>query len=150
MKKNLLTKEASNNIIERVKKLTIDNTPLWGEMNVTEMLLHCNLCNKQILEESRGDEKTTAKQFLLRIFALYIAPNFKKGIKSEKRNITKGLIDNTQFEKQQIEFISIINKFPYNNHALTLSHPAFGNISTTEWGIAAFKHMDHHLRQFGV
>lgn len=150
MKKNLLITVASDNIIARAEKLTLNNTPLWVKMNVTEMLLHCNLCNKQILEESRGGEKTSTKQYLLRILALYIAPNFKKGIASEKRNITKGIIDDSQFEKQKNEFISIISKFPHNIRPLTLTHPAFGNISTKEWGIAAYKHMDHHLRQFGV
>ena len=49
MKKNLLITVASDNIIARAEKLTLNNTPLWGKMNVTEMLLHCNLCNKQIL-----------------------------------------------------------------------------------------------------
>jgi hypothetical protein len=83
MKKNLLESSASEQLVERVKKLTPTNTQRWGEMNATEMLLHCNICNRQILDESRGDEKTSIKQYLLRILALYIAPNFKRGIKSE-------------------------------------------------------------------
>ena len=150
MNKNLLNKTASDSIIARAETLKVDNAPVWGEMNATEMLLHCNLCNKQILEEGRGNKKTTLKQFLLRILALYIAPSFKKGIASEKRNDTKGLIDSSCFDAQKKEFIHIIKQFPYNNQPLTLTHPAFGNISTTKWGIAAYKHMDHHLRQFGV
>jgi hypothetical protein len=150
MRKNLLDKLASDKIIARVEKLTPNSKQLWGEMNATEMLLHCNLCNKQILEESRGNKKTTFPQYLLRILALYIAPNFKKGLNSESRNITKGRIDSSMFEEHRNEFINIIARFPLNKRALTLTHPAFGNISTNEWGIAAYKHMDHHLRQFGV
>jgi len=80
MKKNLLDKTACDQLIDRVKDLTPSHTPRWGEMNLAEMLLHCNICNRQILNEGRGDEKTTFKQYLLRIVALYIAPNFKKGI----------------------------------------------------------------------
>ncbi|WP_407534605.1 DinB family protein [Elizabethkingia miricola] len=119
-------------------------------MTVSEMLIHCNSCNRQILEESRGDKKTTIKQYLLRVLALYIAPNFKKNIKGELRHITKGKANVSGFEEQRNEFILLIGEFPANDHPLTLSHPAFGNISTNEWGIAAYKHMDHHLRQFGV
>ncbi|HNV27505.1 MAG TPA: hypothetical protein PKJ83_00115 [Cyclobacteriaceae bacterium] len=136
MKKNLLDKAVCDQLIDRVKDLTPSNTPRWGEMNPTEMLLHCNICNRQILNEGRGDEKTTFKQYLLRIVALYIAPNFKRGIKSEARNITKGMIDNVHFEEQKKDF-------PNRNKPMTLTHPAFGNIT-------AYKHMDHHLRQFGV
>lgn len=150
MKKNLLDKTASDTIIARVGNLNPNSKHLWGKMTATEMLMHCNLCNKQILEEKRGDKKTTLKQFLLRLLALYIAPNFTKGLKSESRHITKGKIKDTHFEEQKILFINIIRLFPLNTLQLTLTHPAFRNISTNEWGIAAYKHMDHHLRQFGV
>ncbi len=150
MKKNLLYREAANAICARVEKLSHENAPRWGEMNATEMLLHCNICNRQILEEERGDEKTAVGQYLLRILALYIAPHFKKGVKSEPRNITKGLIDSASFNEQKDEFVRLIKQFPLQEKEFTLTHPAFGNISTNEWGIAAYKHMDHHLRQFGI
>ncbi|MGH9801334.1 MAG: DUF1569 domain-containing protein, partial [Blastocatellia bacterium] len=29
-------------------------------------------------------------------------------------------------------------------------HPAFGKLSTKDWGALTYKHMDHHFRQFGV
>jgi hypothetical protein len=29
-------------------------------------------------------------------------------------------------------------------------HPAFGKLSARAWGVVVYKHMDHHLRQFGV
>ncbi|HFK5573086.1 DUF1569 domain-containing protein [Elizabethkingia anophelis] len=150
MIKNLLKEEASDSIITRVKNLSAAHQPQWGGMTASEMLLHCNSCNRQILEESRGNKKTTIKQYLLRVLALYIAPNFKKNIKGELRHIAKGKANISDFEEQRNEFILLIGEFPANDHPLTLSHPAFGNISTNEWGIAAYKHMDHHLRQFGV
>ncbi|AZA83430.1 hypothetical protein C1637_21105 [Chryseobacterium lactis] len=150
MKKNLLTTEASDSIITRVKNLSVNHQPQWGEMTASEMLLHCNSCNRQILQESGENKKTTLKQYLLRILALYIASDFKKNILGESRHDTKGKINSAEFEKQRTEFIHLITQFPANTHSLTLPHPAFGNISTHEWGIAAYKHMDHHLRQFGV
>ncbi|PWN71265.1 hypothetical protein C1631_001170 [Chryseobacterium phosphatilyticum] len=151
MRKNLLKNEASTAIIARVKNLSASHTPLWGEMTATEMLLHCNSCNQQILQENENKNKTTTlQQFILRILALYIAPNFKKNIKGESRHDTKGKVDNADFEEQKTDFILLIALFSVTTRPLTLPHPAFGNISTNEWGIAAYKHMDHHLRQFGV
>jgi hypothetical protein len=29
-------------------------------------------------------------------------------------------------------------------------HPAFGRLSGAAWGALSYKHIDHHLRQFGV
>ncbi|MBV8326605.1 DUF1569 domain-containing protein [Chryseobacterium sp.] len=150
MKKNLLTEEAACSIITRAQNLSVTHRPQWGKMTVTEMLLHCNSCNRQILEENRSNKKTTLKQYVLRILALYIASDFKKNIKGEARHDPKGKVDSSHFDQQKNEFIRLIEKFPANKYPLTLTHPAFGNISTNEWGIAAYKHMDHHLRQFGV
>lgn len=29
-------------------------------------------------------------------------------------------------------------------------HPAFGRMRRADWGIWAWRHLDHHLRQFGA
>jgi hypothetical protein len=150
MKKNLLYQAAADNIIARVQKLQPTSKAQWGVMNATEMLLHANLCNQEVFEEIVPVKKTTLKQFILRIVALYIAPNFKKGVKGDSKKETAGKIDAAQFEAQRLRFIELVKRYPNHKTPLTLPHVAFGNISTTEWGIAAYKHMDHHLRQFGV
>ena len=150
MKKNLLNESAADQIIERVKKLQPTSKALWGTMNATEMLLHANLCNEEVFHDVVPNKKTTLKQFLLRVLALYIAPNFKKNVKGDVKKETVGKIDPAKFEEQKARFIKLINRYPNHKAPITLPHIAFGNISTKEWGIAAYKHMDHHLRQFGV
>lgn len=150
MKRNLFNRKSAESIINRAKQLKEDYQPRWGKMNVVEMLLHCNSCNREILEKERSHKKTTVKQYLLRILALYIAPGFKKGLSSEQHHITKGKAVNIDFETALADFIDVINQLCVTQKQLTLTHPAFGNISTHQWGIAAYKHMDHHLRQFGV
>lgn len=150
MKKNLFAAEAAESIVHRVQQLQAGTPAVWGKMNAVEMLWHCNSCNEEILEKGRGDSKTTVKQFLLRILALYLAPHFTKGLNSEPHHIATGKVDSTQFESQKAAYIRLIRQLHSTKKALTLTHPAFGNISTYEWGIAAYKHMDHHLRQFGV
>ncbi len=32
----------------------------------------------------------------------------------------------------------------------SMEHPAFGRLSRGEWGRWGFRHVDHHLRQFGA
>ena len=150
MKKNLLIKEAAEQIINRAKELQPGSKAVWGKMNATEMLLHCNRCNEQIFEGGQFEKGTTVKQYLLRILALYIAPRFKKGLHGDPRNETKGKIAVSQFEKERERFIALVGRFPDHKKPMVLPHVAFGTISTREWGIAAYKHMDHHLRQFGV
>ncbi|RYZ20120.1 MAG: DUF1569 domain-containing protein [Chitinophagaceae bacterium] len=150
MKKTLFQQATASNIIERVNKLQPGNKPRWGTMNATEMLLHANLCNEEIFQPVAPTQKTTFKQYLLRMLALYIAPSFKKGIKGDPEKETAGKIGVDSFEQQRNKFIELIKRFPEHEGELTLPHIAFGNISTRQWGIAAYKHMDHHLQQFGV
>ena len=76
MKKNLLYQTAADNIIARVQKLQPTSKAQWGTMNATEMLLHANLCNQEVFEDIVPVKRTTVKQYLLRILALYIAPHF--------------------------------------------------------------------------
>ncbi|HEU4632978.1 MAG TPA: DUF1569 domain-containing protein [Flavisolibacter sp.] len=150
MKKNLLYPEVAQQIIERVQRLQATSKAQWGKMNATEMLLHCNLCNEQIFKGEAFVKRTTARQYLLRLLALYVAPHFKKGIRGDAKNETKGRIGVWEFESQKQRFTENIGRFLLQKEPLRLPHIAFGNLSTGQWGIAAYKHMDHHLRQFGV
>ena len=150
MSKNLFDSETAQQIIDRVQKLQPTSKARWGSMNATEMLLHANMCNEEIFSGAQPAGKTTYKQYLLRILALYIAPKFKKNIKGDGLKETTGKIDAASFKMQQQQFMQLIRRFPQHKDPVKLTHIAFGNISTNEWGIAAYKHMDHHLRQFGV
>ncbi len=150
MKNNLIDQASAENIIERAGRLTSNSKPLWGQMNVTEMLLHCNLCNQQILDGDIEKAKTGLKQKLIRLLALYLVRQFPKHMKSAERNITKNKIAVNAFDEDLYRFINIAKQFPNGTRSKGLAHPAFGILDDKEWGIAAWKHTDHHLRQFGV
>lgn len=150
MEKNLLDKNAAAVIINRVAKLSPASKNNWGKMTATEMLMHCNLCNLQILEEPGDALKATFKQRLLKILSLYIVPNFPKNLQSAERNHTDGKAHDSLFFSELSSFTDIISRFAVHDKPMTFVHPAFGPLSNKQWGIAAWKHMDHHLRQFGV
>lgn len=64
MKKNLLYSEAAESIISRVENLQATNKNVWGTMNATEMLLHVNLCNEEIFDNSTSVKRTTIRAIL--------------------------------------------------------------------------------------
>src|SRR4051794_3149418 len=119
MRNNLLYPTAADHIIGRVQKLQSTNKAQWGTMNATEMLLHANLCNQEVFEDIVPLKKTSVKQYLLRTLALYIAPNFKKGVKGDAKKETVGKIDTGQFEEQKARFIELINRYPNHKAPLT-------------------------------
>lgn len=150
MKKNLLHQAVADAIVRRVQKLHADNTPLWGRMNATEMLLHCNRINEQLLTAPPLKKGTKLRQYIGRWLFLYLSPSFPKNARTPRRNETKGQIDSAAFAEQQQKFTELIQRFPNHPSPIQLPHPYFGDLNTKQWGLAAYKHVDHHLKQFGV
>ena len=150
MKKNLLDRPASIEIIERIGRLKADTRNLWGTMNATEMLLHCNLANKSILENESPYQKPSLKERLIKFAIFYILPKLPKNNKGPLRLDVRGTIDKNQFQEQKEKYIETIDRFPVHEKPITAIHPRAGYINTKEWGIFTWMHMDHHLRQFGL
>lgn len=150
MKKSLLDNECSETLLNRIQKLSPDTSPLWGSMNATEMLLHCNRINEQLLTATPAKKGTRINQYLARLLVLYLLPNYPKNAQTPKRNVTKGQVDTSAFEEQRKKFVELVQRFPSHQNPIELPHPYFGDLNTAQWGLAGYKHVDHHLRQFGL
>jgi hypothetical protein len=151
MNKNLLDNKTAEDIVFRVQKLQPTAKASWGQMTVTEMLLHCNKVHQHLLSPSTSArKKTSLKQYLIRWVVLYLMPQFPKNAKTPKPLETKGTITDVAFEEQKQAFLTLVRRFAQQNAPIEHHHPYFGNLSTRQWGLSAWKHVDHHLRQFGV
>jgi hypothetical protein len=151
MSKNMLERESCNALIARVAALRADSQALWGKMTATEMLHHCNKVHQQLLTPVQpGDKTTSLKQYLLRWLVLYLMPRYPKGAQTPKQFRTSGTIDQARFEEEKQTYIDWVNKFATHTAPIDHWHPYFGKLSTKQWGLASWKHADHHLRQFGV
>ncbi len=59
--------------------------------------------------------------------------------------------DERNFEKEKRQLIDMIKRFTSTaDPHIVQQHPFFGKMSGNEWAVLAYKHLDHHLRQFGV
>lgn len=151
MKKNVLDQQSTEQLISRVEKLQAGSKALWGSMTATEMLLHCNKIHQLLLSPgTRSQQKTSFRQYLVRGLVLYVLPNFPKNAKAPQQVRTKGTVANEAFEEQKQAYISLMQRLHQHNAPILHRHPYFGNLSTAQWGLASWKHADHHLRQFGV
>ncbi len=145
--KNLFDTAVKQDIINRINKLTPQSQAVWGKMNAAQMLVHCQMP----LGVATG-KHTLKSNFFMRL----IGPLFKKQLfndKPFKRNLPTDksfIITNTHdLEKEKQNLIAMINSFS----AATMSnepHPFFGKLSNEEWSRGTWKHLDHHLQQFGV
>lgn len=146
----LFDKKTYDTITARVGALTPSTQQVWGKMNVAQMLAHC----AEAIEMANGDKKLP-RIFLGRI----LGPLVKKGFLSEapfRKNspTAKSLViaDEKNFEKEKQRLLDLLQRFNTGGeaHATTHPHTFFGHLTQKQWGEMQWKHMDHHLRQFGV
>lgn len=71
-----------------------------------------------------------------------------KGLPTDSQYKMSGEKD---FEAEKESLIVYINRFATEGYTVTSSvHPFFGKMSAQEWAVLGYRHMDHHLKQFGV
>jgi hypothetical protein len=145
--KNLLLNETKQEILERINKLNHSSTPLWGKMSVGQMFAHCILPLELALANPKP-KSSWLKRFFGRFFKdLVIGPKpFKKnGFTPREFLVTEP----KDFLSQKQALISKLNEFVFMNIKDRV-HPFFGELTIEEWGKSQYKHIDHHLKQFGV
>lgn len=134
-------------LANRLNSLKASDTPIWGKMNVSQMLHHLNLT----IEAPLGKYKTTGKPiFFMRIFksVLYNDKPFGNGSPTPKEFKITNTFD---FEKEKERAIRNLNEvFDNGINGNYLPHVFFGKLTNPQWGMHFYKHIDHHLRQFGV
>ncbi|HQX56046.1 MAG TPA: DUF1569 domain-containing protein [Pyrinomonadaceae bacterium] len=140
-----------SSLIERVNKLTSDETPLWGKMNVNQMISHLVQGGELPFEASMPDKSTFTSRTFIKPLILYVLPMPKEvkvsGDFDQQVNGRKPL----EFEADRGRLIDLMNKLsglPVNSDCQY--HPMFGKMSAKEWALIVHKHIDHHLKQFGV
>jgi hypothetical protein len=61
------------------------------------------------------------------------------------------IVTDRDFEQEKQRLINTIKRFTSSaDPHSTQQHPFFGKMSGNEWSVLTYKHLDHHLRQFGV
>ena len=144
---SLLDTKYNTEIINRINSLKPESKPVWGKMTSAQMMAHC-------IEGLRGAfGETNLKRTLMgKLFGKMAKKSimsdkpFKQGLPTDKSFIIK---DERKFEEEKSKLIGYIKRF--NSGSLTKNtHPFFGNMTTDEWDKLMAKHIDHHLRQFGV
>jgi hypothetical protein len=148
---NIFTKDVSDVIINRINSLKPVTSPLWGKMSVTQMLAHCNVTYEMVYEQ-----KHPKPNFLMKIILKLLV---KKVVTSEtpyKHNLRTApaflIKDDRDFEVEKSRLISYIKKTEQlgESHFDNKESHSFGKLKKSEWNNMFYKHLDHHLTQFGV
>ena len=148
--KNLFDSDTYSEISQRINSLSPESGRQWGKMNVAQMLAHC----KEAFKVPLSDKKMPRM-----LIGILIGWAFKKKLYNEdpwKKNLPTApdfiIKDERDFEEEKQELSGMISQFHNGGPEKVglFPHPMFGTLTTEQWGKSMYKHLDHHLKQFGV
>ena len=149
--KNLYDVARVKEVKERMARLTPESERQWGSMNAAQAMAHCSTS----LEMALGDKKLP-RMFVGGIIGGLIKPLVLRDDKPMRRNspTMKSLImkDKRELGTERERLYVMIDRFAAAGPAGCTTHPHsfFWRLTPDEWAVLMYKHLDHHLRQFGV
>lgn len=150
--KNLFDATVANEVKGRAAQLEPQSQRLWGKMTAAQMLAHCSVSMQWAVGEARPD--TIALP--LRLMGRLIKPMVFRNDDPIRRNSPTAesllVADDRDFSKERERLLGLIDRFLAGgpDGCTRAAHSFFGKMTPQEWAILTYKHLDHHLRQFGV
>ena len=149
---NIFEIEVTNKIIERINQLTNSSKAKWGTMSVSQALAHCNVTYQMIYDTDKQQPVTGFKKFILKLLVKPIVVG-EKPYKNNGRTAPEFIISSEKdFEKEKTSLVSNIKKTQElgSSHFEGKESNSFGALTASQWNNMFVKHLDHHLKQFGV
>ncbi|WP_088102872.1 DUF1569 domain-containing protein [Halalkalibacter urbisdiaboli] len=137
-------------ILKRIDNLSVNSQPKWGKMDVSQMLAHCSS-----FQDIAMGYSLPPRGWLGLLVGRFAKPIFynDKPLPYNMSTIPDIVIaDKKEFEIEREKLKQKINKFHKSGPETCTSHPHpfFGKLTSEQWGKGIYKHLDHHLKQFGV
>jgi hypothetical protein len=149
--KDIFDKTVSGEIIKRINSLNTNSKPKWGKMSIDQMLAHCNVTYEFVYED-KHPKPNGFKKWMLKTFVKNIVVN-EKQYKKNSRTAPEFLVTNDKnFIAEKDRLKSFITKTQDLGGAFfgNKENRSFGKLTKKEWNNMFYKHLDHHLNQFGV
>jgi len=146
--KTLWNEKDRRGLLERLSGLSPDAAARWGKFTAPRMLAHVN----DALRMSAGTLPVSLKKTPLRFpvmkqIGVWIAP-WPRGVPTAPELLASG--KHAVWEAERAAFPLVLDTFVNRPRDAELPlHPAFWRLSRPSWGRLAWRHVDHHFRQFG-
>lgn len=149
--KTLLDQSRCDEVKTRLAQLSSTSTAQWGRMNPAQAMAHCAVG----LEMAIGESKPP------RVFMGYVLGPLVRGLalkddkpmhKNSPTAPSLRITDDRELATERARLAGLLDRFRAGGRAMCTDHPHpfFGRLTPDQWGVLMYKHLDHHLRQFGV
>jgi Protein of unknown function (DUF1569) len=148
--KHLFQQEGYDEIVSRIGKLQPSTQRQWGKMDVAQMMAHCSLG----LDMASG-RLNPPRLLIGRLLGPFIRPIYTNEKPFSRNNPTDPKLvvsDARDFQREQEQLRLKMRQFHEGGEGKCTRHPHpfFGALTPQDWSRGMYKHLDHHLRQFGA
>jgi hypothetical protein len=146
--KSLWDPPTRDEMVRRVDGLRPDNVARWGRMTCAQMVVHITDAFALYLGDLPAVAKRTPLQYApLKHALVYLMP-IPKNVPTAPELLVRVPGD---WDEEVARLREAIASFAALHERRDWPrHPVFGRLSRRAYGVLAYKHTDHHLRQFGV
>lgn len=148
---NIFSKEVTDQLITRIQALSADSQGKWGKMRVGQMLAHCNVTYELIYDNVHSKPNAFVR-FILKLLVKNKVCNevpYAHNGQTAPQFIIKEDKDFAREKQRLIDYLTKTQQLGEKYFDQKESH-SFGKLSLVEWNNMLYKHLDHHLVQFGV
>jgi hypothetical protein len=145
--KSIFDKSTRDELKERIQKLNEQSTPLWGKMNIGQMMRHCTKWDEMALEKTKYTQS-----FIGRIFGKMALKQIMQDAPMKKNVPTVPsfrIKESVNVAEEKAKWLKLLDEYELYTGTGYL-HPFFGMMNKAQTGRLAYKHADHHLKQFNV
>jgi hypothetical protein len=148
---NIFNANTVQDLSTRINQLQPTTAAQWGKMNVASMLAHCNVQYEMLFTDKHPPAKGLMK-WILKTFVKKTVVNevpYKKSTGTAPAFIIK---DERNFEIEKTRLLEHLTKVQSlgEKHFDGKMSNSFGVLTASEWNNLMYKHLNHHLMQFGV
>ena len=136
-------------LAKRIDTLSAHAPAQWGRMDCPQMLAHLSESVRMALGELEIATKGPRALRLapIRHAIIHWLP-FPKGAPTAPELLTRRA---TNWQAEGADLKHLLERLAALEGAREWpEHPAFGHMTSRDWGTLAYRHVDHHLRQFGA
>lgn len=149
--KNMFDSADVAEVIARINSLTVHSERKWGTMNVGQMVAHCNVTYEMIYDDIHARPNALVR-FILKTF---VKSKVVGEIPYKQNSPTAPQFKVSPDKDFIIERDRLINYIQRTLELGTIAFEgkeslSFGKLTAKEWNNMFYKHLDHHLKQFGA
>jgi hypothetical protein len=150
--KNLFDATVAHQVKTRLKDLGRQSERHWGKMTAAQMLAHCSISMQWAVGEVVPDRGALPARLMGKLVKPMVFRNEDPLRKNSPTAKSLIVADERDLGRERERLSGLIDKFAAGGAAgcTTNPHSFFGKMTPEQWAILMYKHLDHHLRQFGV